>query len=373
MMRTLWSSILNSNIDFTLLLLLTATRPSIAAFKNDFSDYPSGTQTCLTNASNNSGCTGDTSAQMNLCLCSNGGKFVTNSAKCIARQDSADMASTWVRTKPGKTSGLAQNADTVTLQEIMELHCSDSNTPLSVPKAQWMGYQSSVSTSSTATATTTSTSTSTSGRQTATVTSTPSPNPDGNNSGNSGLSSGAKIGIIAGSAAVGVALLAAALFLCIRYRKRRETYHEVHPMLLANPQHGPFGDGSADASAHRSHHHISMGPSELESAAPSVAGSPSDRSTWHSSSDGSQVPWSPGAFESVKMAHFQSLHQPPPREDVYEMPGETAASMSPSTIPVEMPTISVTSPTVSPTSRYSGLDWSSEPAEPRRYEPFRPR
>lgn len=258
----------------------------------------------------------------------------------------------------------------------MELHCSDSGTPLTIPKAQWMGYQSSVSTSSTATATPTSTSTltstsaTTSGQQTATVTSTSTPNPDANYSGNTGLSSGAKIGIIAGSAAVGVALLAAALFFCLRSRKRRQPYEEVHPMLLANPQHGPFSDGSADATTHRSP--LSMGPSELESAAPSMAGSPRDRSTWHSSSDGSQVPWSPGAFESVKMAQFQSLHQPPPRDDVYEMPAETSSSMSPSTIPLEMPTISVTSPTVSPTSRYSGLDWSSEPPEPRRYEPFRP-
>lgn len=79
-----------------LLILLTAPDHATADFTNDFSDYPAAAQSCLYTASNSSDCHGDTSIQMNKCLCANGGSFVTNSAKCIAGEDSGDMASTWV-------------------------------------------------------------------------------------------------------------------------------------------------------------------------------------------------------------------------------------------------------------------------------------
>lgn len=363
------STNLNFNLNLNLvLILLSIPRPSIAAFKNDFSDYPSGTQTCLDNASDNSDCAGDTSAEMNLCLCSNGGDFVTNSAKCIAQKDSSDLASTWVYTSNTPTSRYL--ADSL-VQEIMDLHCSDSNTPLTISQAQFMAYQSSVSSSSSASSTASATSTSSAAQQTVTTTASPTPDPDDDgDDGNTALSTGAKIGIIAGAAAAGVALLAVALFILMRRRKRRQhQYQEVHPMLAANGP-PPGGPQPGDSSAHPSH--MSMGPSELESAAASTMGSPNIRNTWQSS-DGSAPPWSPGAFESVKAAQVQSLHQPPPREDVYEMPADHAAPTSPLSSVAEMPAIEVTSPTVSPTSRYSGVDWVSEQSEPRRYEPFRPR
>lgn len=347
-----------------LLSLLFATLSSAAvhrrAVKNDFSDYPSGTQQCLNNASDNSNCDGDTVPLMNQCLCGNGGNFVTSSAKCIAAKDPDDLESTY---------------------EVLSLHCSDSNTPLSIPKKQWMAQQSSVTTSSTASRTNTKTAsastmttTSAGNTITATVTTTPAatstPASDDNSS---GLSGGAKIGVIAGSAAVGVAVLAAALFFFCRYRKRRSgaSYEEVHALGTQSPYNriskGPAQFGSPEAGAHASYQ--STMASDLENAS-------DPRRSWHPSPDGQSVPWSPSAFEAVKThPGFGNLHQPPP--DVHEMStdAERPVSLSPSA-PVEMPAISVTSPTVSPTSRYSGADWDSQlpqlPQEPRRYEPYRP-
>lgn len=91
------TSILGPNKLNLLLVLLAVAGSSRAVFKNNFSDYPSGTHTCLNDASNSSNCQGDTSAEMNACLCSNGGDFVTNSAECIAAQDPGDLQATWVR------------------------------------------------------------------------------------------------------------------------------------------------------------------------------------------------------------------------------------------------------------------------------------
>lgn len=325
---------------------------------NDFSDYPSGTQSCLDNASDNSRCSGDTVPQMNQCLCSNGGSFVTNAAKCIAKQDPDDLESTY---------------------EILSLHCSDSNTPLSISKAQWMA-QSSASTSKTSTKTTTntaskSTMTTTSAGQTttATITSTPTatstPAPE-----DTGLSGGARIAVIAGSAAGGAAVLAAAVFIFCRYRKRRSgaAYEEVHAMGAQSPYNrinkSPAPFGSPELGGHSSY--------QSTTAASDLGSAPDPRRSWHPSPDGQSIPWSPSAFEAVKQnPGFGNLHQPP--ADIHEMStdGERPVSLSPSA-PVEMPAISVTSPTVSPTSRYSGADWDSQVSqvsqEPRRYEPYRP-
>lgn len=327
--------------------------------KNDFSDYPSGTQQCLDDASDESRCSGNTVPQMNQCLCSNGGDFVTNAAKCIAKEDPDDMENTW---------------------EELSLHCSDSNTPLSISKKEWMAEKESVSTTTTAkttsnTATKSTMATTSAGlTTTATVTSTPtatsSPPPEDNDT---GMSSGTRIAVIAGSAVGGAAVLAAAVFIFCRYRKRRNgaAYEEVHAMGAQSPygriSKAPAPLGSPDLGGHASY----------QSTTVSDLGSAHDpRSSWHPSPDGQSVPWSPGAFEAVKQnAGFGHLHQPPP--DIHEMStdGERPVSTSPS-VPVEMPAISVTSPTVSPTSRYSGADWDSQqpqmPQEPRRYEPYRP-
>lgn len=85
-----------------LMLLLAASTPAIAAFQNDFSGYPAGAQDCLYDAADSSNCSGDTAQEMNSCLCSNGGSFITNSGTCIAGADSGDMRSTWVRVETSR-------------------------------------------------------------------------------------------------------------------------------------------------------------------------------------------------------------------------------------------------------------------------------
>ena len=267
--------------------------------------------------------------------------------------------------------------------EILSLHCFDSNTPLSISKKDWMAEQSSVSTSSTATRTRTTsntamtstiTTTSAGHTTTATITTTPTATSTPAPEDSSGLSGGARIAVIAGSAAGGAAVLAAAVFIFCRYRKRRSgaAYEEVHAMGAHLPydrtSKAPAPFGSPDLGGHPSY----------QSTMASDLGSASDpRRSWHPSPDGQSIPWSPSAFDAIKQnPGFGNLHQEPP--DIHEMStdGERPVSMSPSA-PVEMPAISVTSPTVSPTSRHSGADWDSHvsqkvPQEPRRYEPYRP-
>lgn len=249
----------------------------------------------------------------------------------------------------------------------MESHCSTSNTPLAIPLAQWMAQASGVSTSTTSAAPTT-----------ATVAATSTTTSSYDNGRNTGLSSSAKIAIIAGSAGAGLLLLATALFFCLRYRRRRRRYDQVHSLLLADSQHTglPLGE-RATIKGHPEH--MSIGPSELDSAANMAPNTPTTADPWHTPSNTSSAPWSPGAFESIKTAQFVGIHPPLPLNDVHEMPADDSCIFQSSfaaAAPVELPTTDVTSPTSTATSlsRYSGVGWVSEAYEdPRRYEPFRPR
>lgn len=317
---------------------LTAHRRTV---RNDFSDYPSGAQQCLYDASNHSGCNGDTVPEINQCLCGNGGDFVTKSAKCVAEEDSDDLENTY---------------------KVMSLHCSDSKTPLSISKQDWMAEGSTVpsftSSSKTSVSKTVSTSTiftATTGKGLATTTTGP-PNPTStpDTDSNSGFPNGARVGIIVGSATAGAALFAAALFFCCRHRQRcNHTYEEVHHLGGQLPSNS-MGEGATifevKGPGAAISNRTSIVPSDLENAI-------DHRKSWHPSSDGSQVPWSPGAFDVVKLhPGLGNLHRPP--RDVFEMStvNERPVSVSLSVAPVEMPIISDTSPTVSPTSRYSGDD-----------------
>lgn len=347
---------------FVLLVTVSYLGVDGTAVQNDFSDYPPGAQQCLYDASDNSGCDGDTAPEMNECLCGDGGDFVTNAAKCVAEKDSGDMESTY---------------------STMSLHCSDSNTPLIVSKQEWMAEESDVSTSTSSTTIASKTSTiktasksiiiTASTGQTVSVTSTGPPSstsapyPDNN----TGLSTGAKVGIIVGSAAGGLALLAAALFFLNRRRRRRNhAYEDVHHKGRQSPSN-PMGKVSTMLGLKRS----GAANSDHTTTLPSVMGNSIDpRKSWQLSPDGRHIPWSPGAFEAVKLHPERgNLHQQPP--DVYEMStdSERPVSVAPPFAPVEMPVISVTSPTVSPTSLYPGTDWSSPMHETQsRYEPYRP-
>ncbi|KAI1106309.1 hypothetical protein F4804DRAFT_301498 [Jackrogersella minutella] len=76
----------------SLLLSITLqTQISVAQFKNDFTSYPEGSQSCLNNAADQSKCTGNNGQQMNSCLCRNQGNFVYNVATCVAKASPSDL------------------------------------------------------------------------------------------------------------------------------------------------------------------------------------------------------------------------------------------------------------------------------------------
>lgn len=173
-----------------LVLLLLST--SAAAITNDFSAYPSGSQDCLTQSADASGCTGDTGTEMNSCLCKNGGNFIYNTASCVAEQSPSDLE---------------------TVYATLENNCAGTGVTISVGEAAFLAQASAATSSASATATATSTSTSS---QTGTSTSSAA---TASSTASSGLSSGAKIGIGAGIgvAVVGLALIAAFVWW---YRRR---------------------------------------------------------------------------------------------------------------------------------------------------------
>ncbi|TPX12349.1 uncharacterized protein E0L32_006996 [Thyridium curvatum] len=249
---------------FLLLLLAATSAPTArAAFKNDFSGYPTGAQACLSRAADASGCDGDTVQAMNECLCGNQGGFVLGSAACVARSSAPDLEATY---------------------ETLATHCSDSKTPLGVSQAQFFAAASS-GTASSATRTGGASTSSRASSKATSVTSA-SANPTGPSSsssssmttkttmsdghtvtetvavpvetgasqGGSGPNSTAKTGIIAGACVAGVAILAALLGFWLWYRRRKAggARDESHPMLA--PQQGfrnsgKFGGGGPVAGA----------------------------------------------------------------------------------------------------------------------------
>ncbi|KAH7350198.1 hypothetical protein B0T11DRAFT_321926 [Plectosphaerella cucumerina] len=202
--------------------LLLAAPTALATNENDFSLYPGDTQGCLKDASTTSKCGGDTVAEMNKCLCSNGGNFVTNAAKCIGREAPAALRTVW---------------------STMSTSCSDSNTPLAVKEDDFISTgQSESGTPSTRTVTSTAGPSSTS-TSSATPTADPEEGPNENtgdaNSG--GLSVGAKAGIGIGSAA-GAAVLGGILAMAWNSRKSRRAHDESRQSMLLDGRGSPGGE-----------------------------------------------------------------------------------------------------------------------------------
>lgn len=246
----------------------------------------------------------------------------------------------------------------------MSSHCQDSGTPLNVSEDDFLALVSSVSSTTQATSTQISSPTSTG-------TSSPTPTPDSDSDGQGGLSTGAKIGIIAGAAVAAVILLLAGIYFFIRRRKQRRQYEEVRPMQSSHPSPSHLANATGNANTGPSY--ASAVPSELESTE-STVGSPSLRQTWQSSWTGSHIPWSTSELNAGKENSL--LGNPRQSSHVYEMSAESEVpvSVSPTSMPVEMPTISVISPTVSPTSPHTGASWDTGTStEHKRYEPYRPR
>jgi len=236
-------------------LVLAFAAVSVSAFENDFSKYPTGSQQCLTDSANASGCNGSTVQEMNQCLCGNSGNFVTNAAACIKKSDSADLET--VYTTMADACNYSNTPLAVSQNDFMNAGSSSSSSPTTVVSTVSGGHTTTITTAETTTPTVT-TITTVSNGQTVTLTtplpaSTTSPPPStGGGTGDGGMSSTAKIGIIAGAAVAGAAILAAIIFFFLRHRRARHRgpRDESHPML---PQKigggfGPGGGGGGDTS-----------------------------------------------------------------------------------------------------------------------------
>jgi hypothetical protein len=242
---------------------------------------------------------------MNQCLCTNGGNFVVAAAQCIGKQSPADVAQTYTE---------------------LAVNCQGSNTPLTISQAQFLAAASgSVSTTTAVqtakvttisgrptTVTATLTPTPTQG-PTVTVTTTPTPT-DGNksNGGDGGMGTGAKIGIAAGSVAVGVALIAALVFCCFRRRKRNSSKEESHPML--DPPASAF-PGSEHSSRPSTYYDPPKYPSETKLGwTPGSGQTPPPGSSPYSATTNWATPqqaWGQPQQQQQDWAAAQQWHQPP--------------------------------------------------------------
>ncbi|CEJ80165.1 hypothetical protein VHEMI00368 [[Torrubiella] hemipterigena] len=223
------------------------------AIAGNFDFYPKGSQTCLEAALNASKCPGSVS-ERNSCLCSDGGGFVTNTAKCLGK---------------GKdTRALVPDVFTT-----MVGACDTSDTPLSVDQSTFQNTAADAAkkaddddkkktTTTSSAAKTTPTSTSTTNTKSS-PTNKDSNDKDSNNknsgnndSGNkdssnkdsssngdkkSGLSTGAIIGIAVGAGVVGLAAIAV-LLAFLRRRRAMKAAEERDPML-----HRSFGNEDGNA------------------------------------------------------------------------------------------------------------------------------
>lgn len=115
----------------------TSSSSSSSSQDTDFSAYPATTISCLSLSAQQSGCDGDTVTEINGCLCSNDGNFVTRAARCIG--DQGEQA-------------LIQVYDT------MQDSCSQTKTPLSISEADFLAAANSTLTLTTVTTTVTTTS-----------------------------------------------------------------------------------------------------------------------------------------------------------------------------------------------------------------------
>lgn len=223
-------SILPPSLLTYVLFLINLVRCSLDV---DFSAYPAQTRTCLRDAADDSGCSGDTVAEINKCLCSNTGNFVIASAACIG--------------KLGTVVG--------EVYSLMEQSCSDTKTPLSISQAAFLAA-SNETTTVTSTITTTSagflttyttTSTSTNaGATAATSTSGPSDADDDGDSDDDdesgGITASAKIGAITSSVA-GALVIACVVCLIIMIKKRRRDKIELQKAREATARDGDAGRG----------------------------------------------------------------------------------------------------------------------------------
>ena len=78
-----------------LLLLGLLAQTAAARAEHDFSAYPKAALPCLWRAADSSGCEGDTGAELNDCLCYDGGGFVMETARCVGSDTPDDLVAVY--------------------------------------------------------------------------------------------------------------------------------------------------------------------------------------------------------------------------------------------------------------------------------------
>ncbi|KAI1212968.1 uncharacterized protein F4807DRAFT_457053 [Annulohypoxylon truncatum] len=224
-------------------LLLSITiqaRGSAAQLQNDFSAYPEDSQQCLTDAANQTQCSGETGQEMNECLCKNKGNFIYNTATCVAKNSPSDLNAVY---------------------DTMENNCQGTGVTIAVSKDAFLS-QAAAATASTSSTSPTSTS---SGSPEATASLTPGAQ--------SAISTGAKIGLGAGIGfgTVGLGLLA--WFVWAYSRKRRSqtppppsvhtTNHDVELSNSNMAGNQSFVSSMASPAVAYAHHNTQFGAAEL--------------------------------------------------------------------------------------------------------------
>ncbi|KAI1807905.1 hypothetical protein F4811DRAFT_374563 [Daldinia bambusicola] len=184
----------------SVLLGVALQAPGSSALENDFSAYPEGSQQCLTDAANDTTCSGNTGSEINKCLCSNKGNFIYNTAECVARKSPADLNAVY---------------------DTMENNCAGTGVTIAVSKQAFLSQAAAATqTASSATPTSTSPSSSSSGSSAASPTTSTSPS-ESSSSSSSSLSQGAKIGLGVGIGFGGVALGLLGWFVFMYSRRRK--------------------------------------------------------------------------------------------------------------------------------------------------------
>jgi hypothetical protein len=299
--------------------------PALVAgkFQNDFSNYPDDAQPCLNEADEKSGCNADAVAEMNKCLCGDGGSFLTNSAKCIGE----------------KTS---QNLTTLqTTFKVLQINCDNSKTPMKINLADFLdladpGDKPAYSGTSTD--------------------KDDAPKPtntnktDGEDKG--GLPMGAIIGIAVGAGVIVLGAIAAAIIM-IRKRKKRNL-EESHPMLVSqsyNPGAFPPAQNEHASGMYHSPNDVKAETSHQSSPAPNRLSPHQQQQGWNN--DPRHVSWN---SQQSSLGHqswtgatqpYQALGNEPPQQPpqqfgppVFELPNNPSPQQPQQAHrphPIEMP------------------------------------
>ncbi|KAI1777886.1 hypothetical protein F4818DRAFT_328415 [Hypoxylon cercidicola] len=210
----------------SLLLSVVLGGRASTALDNDFSAYPQGSQQCLSDAADQSRCSGSTGQQLNECLCSNQGNFIYNTAQCVARQSPGDLDAVY---------------------DTMKNNCAGTGVTIAVSKDAFMSQAraATATSSSAAASSTSSTTTSSSATASATATGEPSNSNDGNGG---GMATSVKIGLGVGVGFGAIALGLLAWFVWA-YSRRRRSQHappSSYPPSSPFPPSAGMSDGAHD-------------------------------------------------------------------------------------------------------------------------------